>query len=395
MEITHKLRLSYGVHISEVQVFIESDESAKRFFARYQDRTYIEYGRAFSLFFKWLRQVKGINLTPTELLNEQLKRSRGNTVEDRRWAANLAIDFCRDNPDFKGHSDTHTRLHWNVLSQFFRNSEVPFCSSRNPLGTKAGRRKYKPKPLAREDAKKILVALSSREKAIAFSMLQSGMACEQCLGRFNFMLPYVQAQIKAGAERIRIDFDERKGNGFSYFTFIGNDGVQQLRVWLNERERWIKNFNLKLSPKAQKAIFISRTGKPITEAQFQRNFTSQLYTKGIKTKPYEVVTHQLRKIFKTEASPPERNINREIIEFMLGHKGDIGSSGGTYDQSPQIYQKMVEKEYQKLEPFLNLFSESIEQPGENEALKQIEQLQARMEKMEQPMYSPNWRKNKT
>jgi hypothetical protein len=194
------------------------------------------------------------------------------------------------------------------------------------------------------------------------------------------MLPYVQAQIKAGAERIRIDFAERKGNGFSYFTFIGNDGVQQLRLWLNERENWIKNNKVKLRPEAQNAIFITRTGEPMTEAKFQKNFTCQLYRKGIKTKPYEVVTHQLRKIFKTEASPPERNINREIVEFMMGHKGDIGSSGGTYDQSPYVIQKMVEKEYQKLEPFLNLYSEKVEQPGESEALKQIEQLQARMEK---------------
>jgi integrase len=378
-----KLRLSYGVHISAAIAFIEKDKSAKRFLAGYHDRTYEEYARAFCLFFNWLKQKKGINLTPTQFLNEQLERSKGNTVEDRSWAANLAIDFCRDNPDFKGLSNSHANLHWNVIDQFFKTNLVPFCGTRNPLRTKAGRRKYKPKPLAREDAKRILAALSPRERAIAFSMLQSGMACKECLDSFNFMLPYVQEQIKAGAERIRIDFDERKGNGFSYFTFIGNDGVQQLRLWLNERENWIKEHKFKLSPEAQNAIFITRTGEPMTEAKFQRNFTCQLYRKGIKKEPFEVVTHQLRKIFKTEASPPERNINGGIVEFMMGHVRGLEAVGGTYDQSPQIYQKMIEKEYQKLEPFLNLFSESIEQPGESEALKQIEQLQARIEKMEQ------------
>jgi hypothetical protein len=165
-----KLRLSYGVHLSAAIAFIEKDESAKRFLARYEGRTYEEYVRAFCLFFNWLKQKKGINLTPTQFLNEQLERSKGNTVEERGWAANLAIDFCRGNPDFKGLSNSHANLHWNVIDQFFKRNLVPFCGgSRNPLGTKAGRRKYRPKPLAREDAKKILAALSPRESNCLFN----------------------------------------------------------------------------------------------------------------------------------------------------------------------------------------------------------------------------------
>ena len=377
-----KLLLSYGVHHSDAIAFVESDKSAKTFLARYHDRTYNEYLRAFCLFFNWLKQKKEINITPTELLNKQLMKSRKGTIEERRWAATLAIEFCRDNPDYKEHSNTHSRIHWNVIDQFFKYFEVPFCGCRNPLGTKAGKRKYKPKALTREDAKKLLTALSPRERAIAFSMLQSGMAVEQCLEKFNFMLPYVQKQLKAGAERIRIDFDERKGNGFTYFTFIGSDAIQQLRVWLSERERWIQKHSWKLSPKAQNAIFISRTGEVITISKFQRNFASQLYRKGIKTKPYEIVSHQLGKIFKTESSPPERNIDGGIVEFMLGHKGGIDAVGGPYDLSPEVHQLMVEKEYQKLEPSLNLFSETIEQPSESQALKEIQELGEKIKKIE-------------
>ena len=62
-------------------------------------------------------------------------------------------------------------------------------------------------------------------------MISSGMGIKETLAIFNFMLDYIQARIRAGAERIKIEFQERKGNGFSYFTYISRDAIQQLRLW--------------------------------------------------------------------------------------------------------------------------------------------------------------------
>ena len=163
------LRLDYGVHYSDALAFVESDDIAKQFMAKYKDRTREEYIRAFSLFFNWLKMRKGITLSPKEMLNKQLRFSKSNDIQERRWAANLAIEFCRDNPDFKGLSDTHANLNWNVIDQFFKHYEVPFCSARNPLGTKAGRRKHNPKGISRAQAKKILTPSASEKKPLHYA----------------------------------------------------------------------------------------------------------------------------------------------------------------------------------------------------------------------------------
>lgn len=368
-----RLKLDYGVHFSDALAFVESDDIARKFMAKYKDRTYKEYTRAFCLFFNWLKIVKGITISPTEMLNKQLRFSRSNDIQERRWAANLAIEFCRDNPDFKGLSDTHARLHWNVIDQFFKSHDVSFCSTRNPLGTKM-RRKYRSTPITREDARRIMGALNQRDRTIAMCMLQSGMGVKETLEKFNFMLDYIQAQIRAGAERIKIEFEERKGNGFSYFTFISRDAIQDLRKWLIERERWIRKNRLSLSSEAQKAIFISETGKIMTINNFEQNFQSQLYRKGIKTRAFEFVTHDLRKFFKTQSSLPERGIiDSRFVEFMMGHIKGLEAVGGTYDQSPHIYEKAVEREYEKLEPFINIFSGKATEEHRESAVRELSQ----------------------
>lgn len=376
-----RLKLSYGVHNSEIPAFSEGDEAAKRYLARYTDRTHEEYARALAFFFNWLKRMKGITLTPTEFLNTQFKKGKSNRIEERRWAANLAIEFCRDNPDFQDLSGTHMRLHWTVIKGFFDASEVTLCNAKNPLGRKSGRRKYKPKPLSREDAKKILAVLNQRDRCIALIMVQSGLSIGDVLRKFNFMLDYIQARIRAGAERIKIEFDERKGNGFSYFTFISQDAIQELRKWLIQRERWIQKTGL--AAEAEKAIFISLTGRTMTVPKFERNFQNQLYRSKLKTGAYGIVSHQLRKVFKTESSPPERGIDSRIVEFMLGHKGGLEAVGNTYDESPQIYERTIEKEYQKLEPYINLYSGvAAEAQGESEAIKnEVQQLRAEVKHM--------------
>jgi len=68
-------------------------------------------------------------------------------------------------------------------------------------------------------------------------------------------------------------------------------------------------------------------------------------------------THMLRKLFKTESRPPERGIDQDIIEFMMGHKAGLDAVGGVYDRTPELYAGVIEREYEKLEPHLNIFSQ--------------------------------------
>ena len=42
----------------------------------------------------------------------------------------------------------------------------------------------------------------------------------------------------------------------------------------------------------------------------------------------------------------------------MGHAEDIKGKGGIYDRSPELYADMIEKEYAKLEPYINIYSSS-------------------------------------
>jgi len=57
-----------------------------------------------------------------------------------------------------------------------------------------------------------------------------------------------------------------------------------------------------------------------------------------------------------------RGISKSYVAFMLGHKSGMAvpnrleAVGGTYDNAPRIYEDAVEKEYARLEKYLNIYS---------------------------------------
>jgi hypothetical protein len=84
--------------------------------------------------------------------------------------------------------------------------------------------------------------------------------------------------------------------------------------------------------------------------------------------PLSVRSHGFRKFFEQEASPPERGVSRAYVTFMMGHSSGKDTNGnrvahpldvpgGVYDHAPQVYPSAVEKEYAKLEPYLNIYSQ--------------------------------------
>ena len=83
---------------------------------------------------------------------------------------------------------------------------------------------------------------------------------------------------------------------------------------------------------------------------------------GLYKMPYAVRRHGFRKFFEQEASPPERGVSRSYVSFMMGHSRGSGEDhkldvvGGVYDAAPSVYPDVVEKEYSKLEPYLNIYT---------------------------------------
>ena len=89
-------------------------------------------------------------------------------------------------------------------------------------------------------------------------------------------------------------------------------------------------------------------------------------------------------MFKTESSPPERGVNGKYVEFMMGHSGGIESVGGTYDRTPEIYSDVVEREYAKLEPYINIYSgRSVEDSSLGLSEEDVDALKILLQKMKE------------
>ncbi len=121
-------------------------------------------------------------------------------------------------------------------------------------------------------------------------------------------------------------------------------------------------------------IFITNDATPYRESNFHQNYDAMVRKNGLKKMPYEKVSHMFRKLFKTEASVPDRAIDRYIVEFWVGHTDGVEKVGAEYDRTPEIYERVIENEYMKLEPYINVYSSPIVRRQTDPVLRDLEQL---------------------
>jgi hypothetical protein len=241
---------------------------------------------------------------------------------------------------------------------------------------KRNRRKYQDKPFTVDFVKKILGLLNARDRAICMVQLQSGQSIKQVLVDINRQCKTIFQAIDSGSKHIKFEFSERKGNGFSYFTFIGQDAIQEIQKWRVIREQWLRKLGIECD-----YLFITDSGKALSCKLFHNNFRLIMKRHGLYKMPYSVRRHGFRKFFEQEASPPERGISKAYVSFMMGHSSGTGQDhkldvvGGVYDHAPSVYPNVVEKEYEKLEPYLNVYSGK--QQGEEPRFSESELLEIR------------------
>lgn len=352
-------RFRYSVNEAEVERFVLENGCVSEFLNRY-DRdgvSYYEKAVGLARFFCWLKTVKGLSLSPSEFLDLHLKKRGAVSVEERRWALSLALEHSRDNPDLKDCAQQYKYgAFFLPLKLFCDVNEAPLTTT-DGFFPKRSRRKYQDKPFTVDFVKKILSLLNARDRAVCMVQLQSGQSIKQVLVDINRQCKHVFHTIDSGSKRIKFDFAERKGNGFSYFTFIGQDAIQELQKWRVVREQWLRDLNMESD-----YLFITNRGKPLTCKLFHNNFRLIMKRHGLYTMPYSVRRHGFRKFFEQEASPPERGISKSYVSYMMGHSRGTGQDhkldvvGGVYDLAPSVYPDVVEKEYARLEPYLNVYS---------------------------------------
>jgi len=315
--------LSYG----EIVDFVKGNPCVKRWIGKYRlaarrggglSGSRLNKARILCRFFKWLRVRKDLDLTPQELLNVQLEKRQSTSVQDRQWLLGLVLEHSRDNPAFMNYADMRKYDIFMTVKSFCDYHEVVLTTAKGVFGRKRKKKNHR-KQMALSGAKKILGKMNQRDRAICLIMLQSGMSVGTVLNDLNYMWHnQVKPQLDAGCQRLKIEFDERKGNGTWYFTYISRDGIQELRKWLEERKRIVEDA-LADGRAVSKAIvegepiFITSSATPLRSHRWGEQFSRRWSPK--------TTTHMFRKLFKSEASVPDRGINRSYVEFWMGHSG--------------------------------------------------------------------------
>jgi len=384
-------RFSYSISETDVAEFVERNACAREFLNKYDNEatTYNEKAVGLARFFRWLKVVKGLNISPEAFLEMHLQKRSLNSVKERRWALRFALEFSRDNPDLEGKAANYIYASFFLpLKLFCDYHEAPLTTNKG-FFPKRGRRKYQDKPFTVDFVKRALGVLSQRDRTICMVQLQSGQSIKQVLVDINKQCKRIFREIDQGKERIRLDFPERKGNGFAYFSFISRDSIQEIQKWRPIREQIIKNVG-----KDSEYLFITESGKPLPCKHFHNALRLTLTRHKLRTGPLSVRSHGFRKFFEQESSPPERGISKSYISFMMGHSSGNGEDhkldvvGGVYDQCPRVYPGVVEKEYEKLEPYINIYSSTpkMQDPDRDRLQRDVEALTHSVSSLKREMF---------
>ena len=165
-----------------------------------------------------------------------------------------------------------------------------------------------------------------------------------------------------GTQRaLRLDFVGRKRHRRPYYTFVGRESVEHLKLW---REKWV-DF-MKRSPGPGDLIFVGKKQAPISYlwlAQRFRETAVRLANQGLLKNgaPESWHSHALRHSFKTEAG--HAGATREVVEFFMGH---VGGVQWVYDHCGEVHVEDFIKEYLKVEPFVSLSQTEAALKGEFE-----------------------------
>jgi len=164
------------------------------------------------------------------------------------------------------------------------------------------------------------MAGSLRDRAILTIMFQAGMG----IGEFEYFNFHGWLQIKPQLERkeeiLRIDFPKRKSNGQPFYSLIGEEGINLLKQYLEERGEI----------KQKDPIFIGKFGDPIKKENIWYMFNSLAKKVGLIPKlpinhfdtsnRYGINPHEMRDLFRMLWH--RSGADSTIAEFMLGHTID-------------------------------------------------------------------------
>jgi integrase len=290
-------------------------------------------------FLEWLKINGGVfsPLTPDELIQYQKE-----TVGETRYEI---LDMLQSYvSSFEGRHGYKQKIYSTIRSYFKHNrAELP----QDPNYRINGDRPKVVGSLTPTEIKEVVLSSKPVYQAIFMSMLQGGMGREEFKWWNLNGWSQLSEELRNNPIIIKIDLPGRKKmkNIRPYFTFIGRDAIEKIKLYLP------------LRPSDAESIFTDQNGNPVSSHAVKQYWNRHLVKIGL-IKPeknpsrgtrYGKNPHEMRDVFRSlwEKSPA----NSSVAEFCMGHEVDRLEYNKAYKD-----ERWVSREYEKAEPFLNLLS---------------------------------------
>jgi integrase len=328
------------------------------------------------LYFRWLRKSREVPMTPDELIVDNLRciyRSEPEDVATKRKHRVLLEDYL--NQELIRCSESHRRVAAAAVKGLYEKNDSPLFGKVNIAVQEA----VSPdRALKTDDIRRVLRALPIGIRIPLLCTWQSG--CE--INRVLALRWKDLEGLQRGDHPLQLTFHGRKRHRRSYFTFLGRDAVQHLKLW---SERWRENVGR--PPQPDDLVFLGKRQRPMGPGYINRQFREmalKLARQGMieNVSPGSWHSHMLRHSFKTEGE--HAGLRSGMIEFMMGHSGGIAQ---VYDNRDEVHTGDFVEAYKKAEPHLSLdYTETTlreEYEGTNKQMLQIiTELQKKVARLE-------------
>jgi integrase len=336
-----------SIHKADVQRdkerIVESPK-VKLWLSRVQPRTSEAYRNLFKTFLRWLRVSGGkfSEYTPEQLL-EYSKLG-----DEQKWElVDLTLEFVLT---LKG-TEGHIKNHLKAIKSFFKHNRCLLPDDTN-IRLKPTRKKVEG-TLTLENIRDVILASNTLYRAVFLVMFSSGLGQDEFIRWSNEGLPSLRQQLEAHQDVIRIDVAGRKKmkNRYNYYTFIGGDALEALKIYLKYRDKLYPN-----NPE----IFITAMKAPLTANTLYHEWMRtvkklQIYKQmpRLEGEPSEwqgINPHEMRDVLITKwqewgASP------QIYCEYRVGHVIDKYEYNKIYRNEPKM-----REEFLNVLPYLNILS---------------------------------------
>jgi hypothetical protein len=346
-----------GLVSKEMRELSESSRAVNYWMRRLNSKqTQQKFLFLFLRYFQWIRANNHFR-TPDEMIDH---KQMAQNDKERYLHINLVEDYLEE----AKLTVSQEKSTYVSIRSFYKHNKAALPPFNIRFRGKISKVSVPQQTISLEEVKQLLTNSNPREKGIFLSMLQSGMDRSTFCEVFNLQ-GWDQLAKQLGSENpdnwdlsrvpVRIDLIRPKTQN-KYYSFLSLDALKAIQSWLRVRQTLTGKPMTVGEP-----LFLTSQRQKMKEDNVSGLFNRLAIASGLEIKRfgkpsevrYRFHCHELRDTLKSTCTMAA--VAGPVSEFILGH--DIDKLG--YDKSPLAYPEHYRAEYQKVEHFLNIFSNPV------------------------------------